>query len=489
MRFFKGRRPEFRGYADSLIGDRLFGWASDRLRPRKRLRLEVYCAGTFAGAVRADVFRADLAKHGIGDGYYGFSFDLPSENIPPETIAVKVAGSDYWLFNSVVSSETRLPSSELMNSARKALPTLYPGLSMQAVSDADIEIAAALQKEWRAHSSIKSSYDFIGRKTMWDGIIASRHRTLLDLLRGNNPRSLAAYFVGIQKSSASEGLTQGERSYRDFLAASPDGRRAAVTPFHDMLASLVQYMALDRAECAEQEFEGDSLSASSQRLVARIESALGHAIVPPAVFDGLFGLSIDGRILHGRDIQALYAALRAIEASAMARPHICEIGGGFGTVAYYAWLRGGRQYSIVDLPSVSAMQYFYLRKTLPDVPIRFLHPSDANEGGEGINLLFASHMQPGVKYPSDLVLNCDSFPEMGDTICRAYFALIGTWTPLLLSINQEANREHRGPNDRQTVVGNLLPEFGYIKSYRFRSWIRKGFVEELWRTPLLASSQ
>jgi hypothetical protein len=58
-----------------------------------------------------------------------------------------------------------------------------------------------------------------------------------------------------------------------------------------------------------------------------------------------------------------------------------------------------------------------------------------------------------------------------------------------MSINQEANREHRGPNDRQTVVGNLLPEFGYIKSYRFRSWIRKGFVEELWRTPLLASSQ
>ena len=360
---------------------------------------------------------------------------------------------------------------------------------MQTVHEADIEIAAELQKGWRAHAGAKGSYDFIGRKTMWDGIIARRHRPLLDLLLGNDPRPLAAYFLDIQKSSASEGLTQGERAYRDFLAASSEGRRAAVAPFHDMLASLVQYMALERAECAEQEFEGNSLGASSQQLVAKIERALGHAIVPPTVFDGLFGLSIDGQILHGRDIQALYAALRTIEASALVRPHICEIGGGFGKVAHYAWLRGTRRYSIVDLPSVSAMQFFYLRRTLPDVPIRFLHPSDANEVGEGINLLFASHMQPGVKLPSDIILNCDSFPEMGDTVCRYYFALIRTWAPLLLSINQEAHQENRGPHDRQTVVGNLLPDFGFTKRYRFRSWIRKGYVEELWSTPLLASFQ
>jgi hypothetical protein len=288
--------------------------------------------------------------------------------------------------------------------------------------------------------------------------------------------------VNVQKSQASEGITQGERSYRDFLSATPDGRRAAVSSFHDMLASLVQYMALERAECTEQNFDGSTLSFDTQQLVTHVENALGHSIVSPPVFDGLFGLSVAGGILHGRDIQALYAALRAIEASAAAKPRLCEIGGGFGKAAYYAWLRGVRHYTIIDLPTVAAMQYFYLRKALPHVSIHFTEPSDMNTE-DGIKLMFASQMKPNTKLSCDLVLNCDSFPEMGDAICRDYFALIRTWAPLLLSINQEANREIRGPHDRQTVVGQHLPDFGYTRIYRFRSWIRKGFIDELWAAP------
>jgi len=92
-------------------------------------------------------------------------------------------------------------------------------------------------------------------------------------------------------------------------------------------------------------------------------------------------------------------------------------------------------------------------------------------------------MQDGVRLPCDIVLNCDSFPELGDEVCRKYFALIKGWAPLLLSINQEANREIRGPDERQSIVGALLPEFGFTRLYRFRSWIRKGYVEELWRAP------
>ncbi len=72
---------------------------------------------------------------------------------------------------------------------------------------------------------------------------------------------------------------------------------------------------------------------------------------------------------------------------------------------------------------------------------------------------------------------------MGDAVCRDYFRRIALWAPLLLSINQEANREIRGPNDRQSVVGALLPEFGFTRRYRFRSWIRRGYVEELWSAP------
>jgi hypothetical protein len=488
MWFLRRRPTEFRGHVDSLTDDHVFGWAYDRSRPHKRLELEVYSGGALTGAVRAELFRDDLVNNGIGDGRYGFHFEFPTKNITRESIAVKVARSDFWLFNDAVASMSRSDSDSLMNSARKGLPILRPGLTARTMDEADVEIARQLLSEWQKYSALKDSDEFVSGNTMWKGIVASRHRSLLELLHGSDPRDLAAYFVDLQKTSASEGLSQGERAYRDFLSASPEGRRSAIAPFHDMLASLVQYMGLERAECGEQEYEGDALGASSKQLVTKIEGALGHPITSPPVFDGLFGLSIDGRILHGRDIQALYAALRAIEASASLQPHICEIGGGFGKAAEYAWLRGVRRYTIIDLPTVSAMQYFYLRRTLPNAPVRFCHPSEKDHEGQGIDLMFASHLDSSVKLSADIVLNCDSFPEMGDKICRSYFDLIKYWTPLLLSINQEANQPVGGANSRQTIVGSLLPEYGFTRRYRFRSWIRKGYVEELWGVPVSQSS-
>jgi hypothetical protein len=275
---------------------------------------------------------------------------------------------------------------------------------------------------------------------------------------------------------------QGPQAYRDFLAADAGGRRAAVAAFQDMLASLVQYMGLARAECAEQDYVGETLVLDQSNLVAKIEAALGHPIAFPAVFDGLYGLAVGDDVLHGRDIQALYAALRAIEASGEARPRILEIGGGFGKVAHYAWLRGVRRYTIVDLPTVCAMQYFYLRRMLPEAPVSFgAVGSKADEGG--IHLVFAPDPTEDLALSADIAVNCDSFPEMGDAVCRDYFRRIAHWTPLLLSINQEANREVRGPDDRQSVVGALLPEFGFTRRYRFRSWVRPGYVEELWSSP------
>jgi putative sugar O-methyltransferase len=487
--FFRKAPPEFRGYIDSCAERRVSGWVWDRLRPRKRLDVEIYSAGARIGSTRAETLREDLARIGIGDGRYGFSFELPPGEFPQETIAAKVGGSEFWLLDGG-GRERSFAAEPLINSMRRGLPMLWPGLSMRTADDTDIEIAAELQKSWRAVDAARAARAYADRKTMWGDIVFSRHGTLLDLLNGSDPRPLAEHLVGLQKRSESTGLAQGDRAYRDFLAASPEGRRAAVAPFHDMLASLAQYIGLERVECAEQDYVGETLAKDQEALAAAIEAALGHSIAPPTVFDGLYGLSIGDRILHARDIQALYAALRVIEASGSSRPRICEIGGGFGKVAHYAWLRGVRHYTIVDLPSVCAMQYFYLRRTLPDARVSFRHaPTESSERAEGVDLVFASDIGEGARSRSDIVLNCDSFPEMGDAVCRSYFAQIPDWAPLLLSINQEANREIRGPHDRQTIVGALLPEFGFVRRYRFRSWIRRGYAEELWSAPARPTSR
>lgn len=483
--FFRKFQPEYRGYVDSAAGGLISGWVWDRRRPRTRLDVEIYSAGARLGSTRADIYREDLALAGLGDGRYGFSFRLPPGDFPSETISAKVAGSEFFLLVSAGDGHPFPEGPLLANSTRRGLPLLRPGLSFRTPDQSDLAIAEELQAAWRAARAAGAlTGAFADRKTMWGDIVSSRHRSLLEALDSSDPRALADYLVDLQKGPESTGLAQGDRAYADFLSASPEGRRAAVAPFHDMLASLAQYVGVERAECAEQDYVGASLALAQQELAAKLEAALGHALAPPTIFDGLYGLAIRDRILHGRDIQALYAALRTIEASGRADPCICEIGGGFGKAAYYAWLRGVRRYTIVDLPSVCAMQYYYLRKTLPGVRVTFRVPGEPASSGEGIDLLFASDPRLLAPPHSDIVLNCDSFPEMGDAICRAYFEQIPRWAPLLLSINQEANREITGPSNRQTVVGALLPDFGFTRRYRFRSWIRRGYVEELWSAPV-----
>jgi hypothetical protein len=477
--WFKRKLPEdFVGYVDGRSERRVAGWVHDRSRPSQRFDVEILSAGAVIGVVRADEPRVDLAEAGIGDGRYGFSFE-PPQSTPAETLAARVKDGDFWLMSKAAAKG---PAAQLMNSTGRGLPLLEPTLSLRVADARDVEIAERLQKEWRVRVGEWKAHAFGGGGAMWTTIVAERHRRLFRLLGGRDPRALAVYLVGVQKTAAAEGLEQGARAYRDFRAASPKGRRAAVMPYHDMLASLAQYMGLARAECAEQNFMGETMFVASRALAAEIESALGFDIAPPNVFDGLFGLAIDDRVLDGRDIQALYVALRVIEASGRAAPSVCEIGGGFGKLARYALMRGARLYTIVDLPTVAAMQYFFLSRALPDTRVAFRHPGDA-PGETGVDLLFAPLVDDSARIAADIVVNCDSFPEMGDDVCRSYFGRIGGWAPLLLSINQEANRKVGESGERQTVVGDLLPEFGFARRYRFRSWVRRGYVEELWSAP------
>lgn len=480
--FFKRKRRlrDFAGYVDSAADGGVAGWVYDRQHPKERFDVEIVAAGAVIGVTRAETLRLDLAAAGFGDGRYGFRFDLPSGDFAEETLAARVRGESYWLQSSTGRKSFAPFDDELANSTRRGLPLLRPALSLRGLGSEDVEIATELQREWRDRIGRAETRALGGGGAMWTTIVSDRHHQLISLLGGSDPRALAEHLVDLQKTSAAAGLEQGDHAYRDFQAASPEGRRAAVAPYHDMLASLAQYLGLARAECAEQNYEGESLATDSQEIAARIEHALGFELAPPTVFDGLYGLAIGDRILTGRDIQALYAALRAVESSCVTAPRICEIGGGFGKVARYALLRGARSVTIIDLPTVAAMQYFFLRRALPaDVPVAFRHPTEPSRG-KGVELVLASHIGDDADIATDIVVNCDSFPEMGDAICRGYFAKIGAWAPLLLSINQEGNRQVGNLPERQSVVGSLLPDYGFTRRYRFRSWIRRGFVEELW---------
>jgi hypothetical protein len=66
------------GCLDLVTEDGLaLGWAWYPARPALRLEIELLVDGQAAGTTLAGLFREDVARAGIGDGFYGFAWPLP----------------------------------------------------------------------------------------------------------------------------------------------------------------------------------------------------------------------------------------------------------------------------------------------------------------------------------------------------------------------------------------------------------------------------
>ena len=75
-----GRSPRgtgFQGYLDAVSDATVRGWVWRPAEPERRFDVTIYLDGRFYTRVRADIFRADLADHGIGKGDYAYSLRIP----------------------------------------------------------------------------------------------------------------------------------------------------------------------------------------------------------------------------------------------------------------------------------------------------------------------------------------------------------------------------------------------------------------------------
>jgi hypothetical protein len=62
------------GFVEGVSRGRLHGWAFDPHHPGRRLTVAIDLPNGQTCTVLADRYRADLQRHGYGDGHYGFSF-------------------------------------------------------------------------------------------------------------------------------------------------------------------------------------------------------------------------------------------------------------------------------------------------------------------------------------------------------------------------------------------------------------------------------
>lgn len=120
------------GVYDLPSPNRVAGWAIDRADPGATVEVEVCNAGEVLQRVRADRYRPDLERGGIGTGRYGFSVDLDTPVAPGMAFAL------------TVRAVTRDGVSGPLRATGKAAPSNDP---VQALLERTFDQTAALKVE------------------------------------------------------------------------------------------------------------------------------------------------------------------------------------------------------------------------------------------------------------------------------------------------------------------------------------------------------
>jgi hypothetical protein len=142
---------------------------------------------------------------------------------------------------------------------------------------------------------------------------------------------------------------------------------------------------------------------------------------------------------------------------------ILEIGPGLGRNAYYAKKLGVKKYIIIDLLSTSIISSYYLGKTLGEENITL-------NGETTNNYVSILPIDKYLETKVDLIVQFDGLTEMGRINSEKYINNFHKISPLFLSINHEANTY---------TVNDLYKNKNINCVYRFPSWYRDGYVEEL----------
>ncbi len=208
-------------------------------------------------------------------------------------------------------------------------------------------------------------------------------------------------------------------------------------------------------------------------LLARLEARLGFPLAMPAV-GRPYVVTLGGTSTAPDVLRHAALAHRLATMGFGPSSRVLEIGGGFGMFALCARRAGIGAVTIIDLPFVNAIQMFYLGSALsPDAV------SGTGEGEAPLRLLPPDSVSALADDSFDVVVNCDSLPELGRETALGYLREVRRLAPLFVSINQESGKVHGGASQHR--VGELAAEVGgWRRLSRHRAWMEQGYVEEVY---------
>tara|TARA_B100000575_G_scaffold112722_1_gene89748 strand:+ start:4247 stop:5389 length:1143 start_codon:yes stop_codon:yes gene_type:complete len=197
-----------------------------------------------------------------------------------------------------------------------------------------------------------------------------------------------------------------------------------------------------------------------------VNSVFNGKCIFPNPYIGERGMATEYGIASIRTPAAIYQSIRVLDLG----KNICEIGPGLGRTAYFSKLLGAQRYTLVDLPIPSLCQSYFLGTSLPNETFIYNHETSKNQKAIKFQQP-ESFLNDNEKY--DVILNVDSLTEMGADAAKTYLRNFIGKSDWLLSINHEGN---------EFTVREIASELNeYTLISRSRSWVRLGYVEELYK--------
>jgi hypothetical protein len=343
-------------------------------------------------------------------------------------------------------------------------------------SDAQLRLCERIV---RAHRAAREQPEELS--PIWQGNVGRYYGALERALAAGDPRALNEQLRWLFRRPFLAGIAT-PIDYED-----PIQLRYWALLTYDRLASLAEAVGAVRAESPEQGLTGRVLAEGIDSVPERIESVLGISLDYPRV-GAPYGILIGGRLITRETVVHLHAAVALREAievhlwrSSAQAVHIVEIGGGFaGAAMWYLRLprRAEGSYTIVDLPLMNAFQAYFLGEIYGAEALQLCGEHDS---GAPIRILPPHALTGPQPLAADVVFNQDSLPELSEKVAREYLAWMqGHVRGLFLSLNQEGSAPVGGV--AQLIVPELTADFGGLTRIARRpSWVRRGYVEELYR--------
>jgi 2-polyprenyl-3-methyl-5-hydroxy-6-metoxy-1,4-benzoquinol methylase len=287
---------------------------------------------------------------------------------------------------------------------------------------------------------------------IWDTNV-ERQKGIVTDLKERNLRELHDTFRNIFSSPLTHGTGAGDE-YFNRLIMNENYRYSVICLIFDKLLSIMESTGLQRTFNQEEyyyvpHYYNVHLNTHPDVLLERIQERYGD-LTAPKYSGGQFGLITKYGLYAERDLISLGLALMIADKYKDRSISICEIGGGTGHLAYYLHKLGFKNISIVDLPTISVSQMYFLETNLGNNDIKLLSPSQFDG-----------------KY--DLVLNVDSLIEMSIETAKDYLKLIKENAGYFISVNSETDEPgfFKVPDicNMEKVSRNLF-------------WFRRGYVIE-----------